>query len=149
MYLLIILFGLLFLPASQSAADPANIPVPILQEVGSKSWCSTPKDLGPVVDEETFKKTLAVECFSYLKQLHVDFSKQTLITYRVSGDCFVHGSIRITRNDAQKNYTLSVTKHYGGCRAVGTFAGWVLIEKLRPDYTLETVEHSVEGLGNP
>src|SRR5450432_4490118 len=107
-------------PPEQPA--PAPIEVKFIDEVGSKAWCSIRPEPGPVVDEATFKKILEKEeCASFLKKLTVDFSKQSLITYHVHGDCFVHGSIKILRDDTLKKYIFSVTKHYGGCRAAGSY----------------------------
>ena len=147
----VLLFCVLLIPAlllnpalqasSQTPASGADeVAIPIIDEVHSKGWCSMRPEPGPVVDEETFKKVLAIECFSFLKKLKVDFNKQSLIHFDVRGDCFVRGAIKITRNDTRKKYTLSVTKFSGGCRAAGSFQGWVVIEKLRPDHAIESVE---------
>jgi hypothetical protein len=131
-------------PPEQPAADTDTGAVPIISEATYRGWCSTRLESGPVVDEETFKKIQAGECFPLLRKLAVDFSKQSLIAYRVHGDCNVRGGIKIVRNDRLKKYTLSVTKYFGGCRAAGSFEGWVVIEKLRPDYAIESIERTVD-----
>jgi hypothetical protein len=134
-------------PPEQAASAADDVVVPIIDETGYKGFCSTRLEPGPVVDEETFEKAKADQCFSFMKKLAVDFSKQSLIAFHVQTDCRGSGGIRIMRNDRLKKYTLWVTKYYGGCRAAGSYQGWVVIEKLRPDYAITSIERSVDGLG--
>jgi|SRR5450432_455009 len=151
----LLLFCAVLLPAPTWQARPPASPtdevaIPIVDEAVSRVFCSPRWEPGPIVDQESFKKLREAECFSFLKKLDVDFSKHSLIAYRIRGDCMVHGSIKITRNDTLKKYTFVVTKYYGGCRAAGSSQGIVVIEKLRPDYAIENVEKEGQqgrGLG--
>ena len=105
------------------------------------------KTVGPVVEEDEFRKLIAPKITSkatsvsdrcaFLKRLEVDFNQHTLLTYGVNGDCFVRAKARVIRNDSNKSYVLRITKIFGGCRAAGNFEGWLVIEKVPPDYKIE------------
>ena len=80
------------------------------------------------------------DCVNPFDLLKVDSNKQTLIGYRVSGDCFVRARAEVFRNDAAKTYRINITKKSGGCRAGGTFQGWIVVEKISADYKVEFSE---------
>jgi hypothetical protein len=155
--MIIFLLFLIFAPAQ--AQNTAEVEVPILDKVSSRCWTRALKDFGPVVDEATFLELTSDESphsarhdyerCGTLKRLKVDFSKQTLLRYRVSGDCFVRGRATVTRNDTTRTYTLNVTRIYGGCRAAGSFEGWLVVDKFLPDYKVETVVHEVDKSAEP
>ncbi|HWN10435.1 MAG TPA: hypothetical protein VNO50_14420 [Pyrinomonadaceae bacterium] len=108
-------------------------------------YCGThSRGVGPVVSEETFRSLLQKspgafdkELCSFLSRLIVDFSRHSVLTYRVNGDCFVRARGQVFRNDSSRKYVLRITKKYGVCRAVGTVEEWIVTEKLRPDYEVE------------
>jgi hypothetical protein len=53
-----------------------------------------------------------------------DFKTQTLIGYRVYGDCHVRASASVFRDDKAKKYEIRIRNIWGGCRAGGgTFHG--------------------------
>jgi hypothetical protein len=111
---------------SRPVAGPDDVPVSIVNEVTSRRWCVALRkasQTGPLIDEQTFKQAQSEECAPQLRQLKVDFAKQSLVSYGVRGDCFVRGWATITRNDRQKKYTLWVTRTFGGCRAAGSYEG--------------------------
>lgn len=134
------------------SAQPTRVEIPILQQVDSRragfGHCGYPsKTAGPVVEEEEFRKlivpkatgmepSLSDRCV-FLKRLEVDFDRQTLLRYGVNGDCFVRATARVFREDSTKTYVLRITKIYGGCRAGGSFEGWLVIDKLNPEYRIE------------
>lgn len=131
------------------AAETAEVEVPIIDKVDSRCWTRRLDDPGPVINEETFRELTTPESrnasrasydrCAFLKRLRVDFSKHSLLTYRVHGDCFIRATAKVTRNDTARKYTLRITRIYGGCRAAGSFESWLVIDKLRPDYKVESV----------
>lgn len=153
-----ILFLLFLLFAPVQAQDKAEVEVTILNKISSRCWTRALKE-GPVVDEATFLELTSDESphsarhdydrCGTLKQLKVDFSKQTLLTYRVNGDCFVRATATVTRNDTTRTYTLNVARIYGGCRAAGSFEGWLVVDKFLPDYKVETKVHQVDKSAEP
>ena len=143
---------------AQTVQDNAQlldeVKVSILKQVGSRCFIRSLKAFGPVVDEKTFLELTAEESpegvhnrCGHLKDLKVDFNTQSLMTYRVSGDCFVRGNAYVTRNDATKTYTFHVTRIYGGCRAAGSYEGWLVVDKLLPDYRVEFVVNERDASG--
>ena len=122
------------------AAFHSDVDVPVIREHYSR-WCMVRvNEENAVISEAEFKKVTAeaeARNCSRLKDLKVDFARETLLHYRVRGDCFVHATANVTRDDELKKYTLRVTRRWGGCRAAGSFEGWMVIEKLREGYTVE------------
>ncbi|HEV7394972.1 MAG TPA: hypothetical protein VGN86_00565 [Pyrinomonadaceae bacterium] len=151
MKILLILLMFTF-PAFQKvpAQSAGEIEVPTINQTGWRRWTSRFDPKGPVVDEETFKKFLETDDSDKDKRhrafedLKIDFSKQTLLTFEVRGDCFVRGKANVTRNDTLKQYTMHVTTIFGGCRAAGQYRGWLVVEKFRPDYKIITTEFKID-----
>lgn len=113
--------------------------VTIIQKLDKKASFGN-RESKLLIDEKAFNELLKSENNSFLKQLEIDFSRHTLIAVTVQGDCFVRSSVEIARDNDAKKYLCRVTKIYGGCRAVGTFQSWILIEKIPPEYTVEFIE---------
>jgi hypothetical protein len=67
-------------------------------------------------------------------ELKVDFAKESLIGYEINGDCQVRAIASLRRSDKTKTYTVAVKIISGGCRAVGNYFGWLVVDKLAPDY---------------
>ena len=128
-----------------------EVEVPALRKFGSKnSGCFTQNH---VVDEAMFKRLIAdsnikKDCVEMYKSLGVDFAKQTLISYRAGGDCFLRVTARVFRNDKRKTYTVRIRNRWGGCRAGGSFHGWLVIEKIPSTYKVEFSETQVTGIGD-
>ena len=135
-----------------SSTELDEVEVPIIQNVDSHrfgfGYCgSYARAVGPIVTEEEFRQLIAAgsvsvassnrDRCSFLNRLKVDFDKHTLLTYGVNGDCFVRATAQLYRNDSSRKYVQRITKIYGGCRAAGSFEGWLVVEKLRPDYKIE------------
>jgi hypothetical protein len=129
--------------AQNSEQTEAETNVPILKQTTTRGHWST-RDANGVISEESFKEFLTQKENAFLKELNVDFSTQTLISVTVRGDCHVRASVNITRDDEAKKYLCKVTKIYGGCRAAGRIQKWFVIEKLRPEYTIEFTEMKAE-----
>jgi hypothetical protein len=113
-----------------------EVKVPILKDLRDREHWST-RDANGVIDEKTFKELLTKEENSFLKELEVNFSTQTLIAVTMMGDCHIQVSVNITRDDKAKKYFCYITEIYGGCRAAGFFQNWLVIEKMLPEYTIE------------
>lgn len=122
---------------SRQTAQEVNVPI-VKELIDKKHWGT--RDANGVIEEKTFKELLTKEENSFLKELDVDFSTQTLIAVTVLGDCHVQASVNITRDDKAKKYFCHITKIYGGCRAAGRLQNWLVIEKMLPDYTIEFTE---------
>jgi hypothetical protein len=135
-------------------AEIKEVDVPIVDKLDSRQldsgYCGWRSDEpGPVIGEEEFRKLIGTDSrassrltrdrCAFLKRLKLDFSRHSLLNYRVNGDCFIRATAKVTRNDAHKEYTLWITRIYGGCRAAGSFEGWLVIDKLLPDYKVESV----------
>ena len=145
-FFLCILFTTIFaciVVAQNSEQTENETKVPILNFTETRGHWST-RDANGVISEEKFKEFLTQQENAFLKELNMDFSTQTLISVTVRGDCHVRASVNITRDDKAKKYLCRVTKIYGGCRAAGRIQKWFVIEKLRPEYTIEFIEMKAE-----
>jgi hypothetical protein len=134
--------GLVTAQNSEKAESETN--VPILKQQGIKRRFGS-GEATLVIEEATFNELLTKKENEALKQLDVNFSSQTLIAVTVYGDCFVRSSVSVTRDDKAKKYLCRVTKINGGCRATGQYQNWFVIEKLRPEYTLEFIHLKAEN----
>lgn len=134
--LILIVCFVSYLKAQILEKSPDDKEVPIIPKIGSRYYhCYF--DNG-VYDETRFNKLIALKRCEYAGAfLKPDFNTQTLIGYQVGGDCFMSVSVKVMRNDKQKKYRVAITNYWGRCRAGGTFEGWLIIEKIPADYTLE------------
>ena len=146
--------------------EAIEVEVTIIYKVDSRQigagYCGRRSDdSSPVVNEGVFRELIAPDSrnasrsdrdrCAFLKRLKVDFSKHSLLNYRVNGDCFIRATAKITRSESVKKYTLWITRFNGGCRAAGSFEGWLVVDKLLPDYEVEAVVSELRrwGLGEP
>jgi uncharacterized protein YbdZ (MbtH family) len=130
---------LIFAGAFSAAQTPAiqETEIPVIKKFGSGYFECRQKE-NSVIDEEKFKKIiLDQECSSLEKALKVDFTKHTLITFGVGGDCLVHAAARVFRSDAAKKYNVRIKNISGGCRAAGSYQAWLVIEKIPAGYNVE------------
>ncbi|HEX8735483.1 MAG TPA: hypothetical protein VF721_09185 [Pyrinomonadaceae bacterium] len=147
-----LLFAVLFLTFCGEFSASAQVPqtneereVPVIKKFGSGYFECTQKK-NSVIDEEKFKEILLdKECSSLEKTLKVDFTKHTLITFGVGGDCFVRAAAKVFRNDAAKKYNVRIKQIRGGCRAAGSYQGWLLIEKIPAGYAVEFTVTRADG----
>ncbi len=110
--------------------------VKILRNAGSRFYrCRG--DTGGVYTEAEYQTLLANKECTGPQQLKADLKKESVIGFSASGDCHVSARAQVFRNDAAKTYTIWVNKTYGGCRAYGQYRGWIVIEKMRPDYQVK------------
>ncbi|MBX7170366.1 MAG: hypothetical protein K1X72_05365 [Pyrinomonadaceae bacterium] len=142
--LLVILVCFGIFAQAQTAEDKK---VEIRQQIGSRYFrCFQAEN--KVYNVEDFKKLTADKDCSETKILKVDFAKQSLIGYETRGDCFVRGDAKVFRNDSTKTYKIKITNYWGGCRAGGVFAGWIVIDKIPDDYKVEFNEIRADRLPN-
>lgn len=115
--------------------------VPIIKQTGSLRFQCLKK---PEVFHYPYYLEQAVEgnetCVNPFDLLQVDLEKQTLIGYRVSGDCHVRARAEVFRDDAAKTVRVKIIKKGGECRAVGHFQGWTIVGKIPNDYKAEFTE---------
>lgn len=110
--------------------------VKIHQKIGSRYFrCFL--GANKVYDEESLKKIASNKDCSAVNLLKVDFNKQSLIGYRVGGDCFMRADSKVFRNERTKTYQVKIFNHWGGCRAGGSFVGWAVVDKIPDDYKVE------------
>lgn len=130
-------------PVSAQASDETMVPV--LQKVGSRySHCYRMENA--VYDEEKFKKLIAdKDCSLPAERLKVDFKQHTLIGFDIGGDCFIRATAAVFRSENTKTYKVKIKNIWGGCRAGGSFEGWLVIEKIPSDYKVEFEVARVDG----
>jgi hypothetical protein len=124
--------------------DAEGAEVPIIKKFGARrTSCVTEKN--GVIDEEKFRQIAArKDCANLGPRLDVDFQQETLIGFKVYGDCFVRAAAKVFRHDHAKKYTVRIKNISGGCRATGAFQGWLVVEKTRPGYEVEFVETRID-----
>lgn len=126
-----------------------EIAVPVIKQAGSLKFRCLDK---PGVFSESYYLQTAVigdpTCINPVDLLRVDFGTQTLIGYRVSGDCHIRARAEVFRNDAAQTYRVNVVRKSGECRAVGHFQGWAVVDKLLKDYKVEFSESKIEDYKN-
>jgi hypothetical protein len=145
--LLLITCSFSYLLPAQKAQNAEGQEVRIYQETHSRLWrCYHPEK--DVYDEQKFNDLVQNQECSQLKELKIDFTKQSLIGFRVHGDCFVHGTAKVFRQEETKTYQVRVRKIWGGCRAAGAYTGWLVIDKIPADHKVEFSETRVDGLRN-
>lgn len=142
--LLLIVISLCYTISSQ--AQPTETKeVMIHQQIGSRYFrCFIAKNM--VYDNESFKTLMADKECSMARILKVDFTKQSLIGYRIGGDCFMQATFKVFRNDSTKTYQVKIFNYWGGCRAGGTYVGWLVIDKIPNDYKVEFSQVLTENL---
>ena len=99
-----------------------------------------------IYDKDGLEKLVADEKCSIVNILKVDFSKQTLIGYRMGGDCFMRGDAQVFLNETTKTYKVRLINYWGGCRAGGSFVGWLVIDKIPEDYKVEFSKLNAEDI---
>lgn len=100
-----------------------------------------------VYDEAKLKLLLTdKECAESVKALNVDLTKQTLVGWSAQSDCHMQVRTRVFRSDADKKYLVIINNIYGGCRAGGSRSGWIVLDKIRSDHTLEVQEVRVDRI---
>ncbi|MCD9189151.1 MAG: hypothetical protein LUM44_22235 [Pyrinomonadaceae bacterium] len=141
-------FALVFLSAALSVdAQPqtSETAVRVLREIGGRDFsCTT--DSG-VMTKAGFEKLISdKQCADLKSKLNVDFEKESLIGFRAGSDCHMQASAKVFQNDAAKKYVVKVDVKYGGCRAAGNYQGWLVVEKLKPGYTVEFTERNLKKI---
>lgn len=146
-------FAVLFLNFCFAVIAGAQIPpranereVPVIKKLGSGRFAECRARETAVIDEENFKKIVADEnCSNLERELKVDFTKHTLVAFHVRGDCFVRASAKVFRRDTTKKYIVRIRNIPGGCRAAGSYQGWLVIEKIPAGYAVRFSETRADG----
>ncbi len=127
-------------PADSTAETEINIRRGVITE---NFRCGSAREM--VYTAESLQKLLGndKEC-SEPAQLKVDFAKESLIGYEINGDCQVRAIARITRSDKTKTYTVTIKTISGGCRAVGNYFGWLVVDKIPPDHKVNYIAARAE-----
>jgi hypothetical protein len=132
------------LPAGYAEIRPVSIP-PGIGRNGEYRECYLRED--GVYTEAKLKPLLEnPKCAEEIRALHVDFARHTLVAYRARSDCHMRIRIKIFRGDTDKKYLVIINNIYGGCRAGGSREGWIVLDKMPADYTLEMKEVRVDRI---
>lgn len=131
---------------SKQTTDPkTETIVPVIKQTGSLRFRCLEK---PDVFNNSYELESRVKgnetCVNPADLLRVDFEKQTLIGYQISGDCHVRGRAEVFRSDAAQTVRVEIKRKSGECAAVGDFQGWTVVEKLPEDYKVEFFETPAE-----
>ncbi len=120
-----------------------EVKIPIVQRSSSKYFNCYSKN--KVLNEQEFKEILKNKKCSLAGLLKVDFTKHTLISYRVGGDCHMQADADVFRIDKTKLYKVILNNYWGRCRAGGSVDGFVVIDKIPTDYKVafevKLIEH--------
>lgn len=112
---------------------------------GGRSDCWIRED--GIYDEAKLKPLLAdKECAESVKAMKIDFAKQTLVGWSAGSDCHMRVHIKVLRSEAEKKYLVVINNIYGGCRAGGSRSGWIVLDKIPADHTLEVKEVRVDRI---
>lgn len=105
--------------------------------------------------DTTLRRCLATQngekCQETIDALKFDPASQRLVHWTSSGDCHLSVSVKVFKSDVDKRVRVVLNTNYGGCRAAGWKAGWVLIDKPEEGYlvSVENVDidriHNTEG----
>lgn len=139
-----VLFFAFFADAQVSVKPADETEVPILQKTGSREFACWIGENAVIADPQKLKEITATPDCSLAKITGLDFTKHTLIGFKVRGDCFVRAAARVFRSDRAKKYTVRVKNIWGGCRAAGSFQGWLVIEKIPADFTVEFTQTRID-----
>ncbi|REJ75327.1 MAG: hypothetical protein DWQ47_07530 [Acidobacteria bacterium] len=78
----------------------------------------------------------------------VEFDKQSLLSYRVGGDCMMKVAIDIQAVRSERKYLVFIENTWGGCRAGGVRRGWIVTEKIPDGYSVEFRELKIDDPEN-
>jgi hypothetical protein len=128
-------------PAGYTEVTPARA----LPGISNYRGCYLRED--GIFDEAKLKPLLArKECAEEFRSLNIDFAKHTLIGWTASSDCHMAVRTRVFRSEAEKKYLVVINNIYGGCRAGGSRSGWIVLDKIPADHTLEMKEVRVDRI---
>jgi hypothetical protein len=141
---IIILVVLFAAAASFAQADHYN-EIPITQGRMADAIRCRPESGGydrPPTFTEFYKK----ECEAAVAVLNVNYETSRLLYWSASSDCHMRVVVKLFRSDVEKRVRLVLNNIYGGCRASGRRAGWVVIDKPPAGYTVSIDEVGIDRI---
>ncbi|MCO6509192.1 MAG: hypothetical protein J5I65_00195 [Aridibacter famidurans] len=90
-----------------------------------------------VVSSAELEKLWSHERCAEFEQPNADLSKESLLAYRAGGDCHMRLLIDVLVDRAARKYLVEIVNIWGGCRAGGRRAGWLVIDKVPDDFSVE------------
>lgn len=96
----------------------------------------TPSDNAVVTSPELDNLWSHERCAEFEKP-GADLSKESLLSYRVGGDCHMRLLIDVLVDRAAGKYLVEIVNIWGGCRAGGRRAGWLVIDKVPENFSVE------------
>lgn len=96
----------------------------------------TPSDNSLVSADELDKLWSHERCAEFEKP-NADFSKESLLAYRAGGDCHMRLMIDVLVDRPARKYLVEIVNIWGGCRAGGRRAGWLVIERVPEGYSVD------------
>lgn len=121
----------------------AQTDVQVLRGIGGKEFYCT-KDNGVISEAMFDEMTAKKQCSGLATLLNIDFENESLISFLARGDCHVRASAKVFRDDEKKKYSVKIQTLLGGCRAAGKYQGWLVVDKLKTDYTIEFTEAKID-----
>lgn len=139
-------FFILFAAILQAQTNlETKIPV---KHIGWKAQNCFVRADNQVIDKTTFREITAREDCSSLNDSDIDFAKQTLLTYRVGGDCHMRVRTDVFRNDSDKNFVVRIRNYWGRCRSGKIYRGWILLDKIPEGYKVLFREEKIDKWDN-
>lgn len=136
----LLVFAPIVLASSSYAQKPAHYRevAPLASVRTDALWCR-PKS-GGYDTPPVFGHTNGEKCQETIDSLKFDPASQRLIHWSSGGDCHLQVGVKVFKSDVDKRVRVVLNTTYGGCRAAGWKAGWVLIDKPEKGY-LVSVEN--------
>lgn len=141
------LFALILL-ASAAYGQPSHYRqiTPVGSAVSDAIRCN-PRSGGYDVSP-TFNEMYREQCLNELKDTGFERTGMRLIRWNAAGDCHLRTAVKVFRSDSDKRVRVVVNKIYGGCRAGGWRAGWIVLEAPPKGYLVSVEEVSIDRIHN-
>ena len=94
----------------------------------------------------TFVEFYRKECETAVANLNVNYETSRLLYWSAASDCHMRVAVKLFRSDVEKRVRLVLNNIYGGCRAGGWRAGWVVIDKPPAGYTVSIDEVKIDRI---
>lgn len=94
----------------------------------------------------TFIEFYKKECEAAVANLNVNYETSRLLYWSAGSDCHMRVVVKLFRSDVEKRIRLVLNNIYGGCRAGGWRAGWIVIDKPPAGYTVSINEVQIDRI---
>lgn len=145
---LLVALAPIVLSSSADAQKPAHYRevVPIASVTTDPLWCR-PKS-GGYDTPPVFGDTNGEKCEETVADLNFEPATQRLIYWASGGDCHLSVIAKVFKSDVDKRIRIVLNTTYGGCRAAGWKAGWILIDKPEKGYLVSVENVDIDRIHN-